>query len=372
MAVDEVAKKANVTGQKILDWEAGTSKPTARQGRILAQCYNRHFLEFFSDTIPKVKDVQLVPDYRSFSPASGARQEDRRSLEAVQEWAEEQRLNALALIDEMGDSPPLFSKNLKFDVGFDVEIAAGVSREAIGFSVKEQLEIKKSDIHTFPKILRDKIEEMGVLVLKESQITKFGVRGICFFANPLPVIVFGNESPSAQAFTLSHEFAHVLLGESGISGQSLLEKTSDHKTIEDWCNRFASAFLVPKSVLEGHIKKPKSPAEHIDPDKLRHLAAIFSISPHAMLIRLIRLGYVDQDFYWKKMRSFFLAEEENHKSFGKPQYYGKRYIGSRGRFYTGLVMSAWSEGYITAHNAAEYMGIKNFKHLQDIRGEYGF
>ena len=52
--------------------------------------------------------------------------------------------------------------------------------------------------------------------------------------------------PGAQAFTLAHELGHVLLGSSGISGQPRLGGKSGHKAIEDWCNRFASAFLAPK------------------------------------------------------------------------------------------------------------------------------
>ena len=72
------------------------------------------------------------------------------------------------------------------------------------------------------------------------------------------------------------------------------------------------------------------------------------------------------------MRPRFLQEESEHKSFGRPKYYGKRYINRKGNYYTGLVMSAWSSGQISAHNAAEYMGIKHFKHIQQIREDYGF
>ena len=31
---------------------------------------------------------------------------------------------------------------------------------------------------------------------------------------------------------------------------------------------------------------------------------------------------------------------------------------------------AWSSGNITNHHAAQYMGMKNIKHLDDIRKEY--
>jgi hypothetical protein len=39
--------------------------------------------------------------------------------------------------------------------------------------------------------------------------------------------------------------------------------------------------------------------------------------------------------------------------------------------YTGLVLEAWSSGIITNHNAAEFMGIKNIAHLEEIRSRFG-
>ena len=371
MAVEEVARKINLAAQKVIDWEAGTSKPTTRQGRMLAAAYDRHFLEFFSEDIPEISEVILVPDYRTFKGKEAPGPKEMRSMVAVQEWAEEQRLNALAIIEELGDRPPMFSQNLRFDIDADVETAAEICREAMGFSINDQLQIRKALRYTFPEILRDKIEGMGVLVLKQGEITKLGARGICLFAEPLPVIVYGNESPGAQAFTLAHEFGHVLLGSSGISGQPRLGGKSGHKAIEDWCNRFASAFLAPESSVEQVLEKPSRPLERIDTVVLGNLAEMFAMSRHAMLIRLIGLGYVRPQFYWKTMRPIFLKEEENYRSFGRSRYY-KRYVNAKGRYYTGLVMSAWSAGHFGAHNAGEYMGIKNLKHLRDIRTDYGF
>ena len=294
-----------------------------------------------------------------------------RSLVAVQEWAEEQRLNALALIEELGDQAPIFSQNLRFSIDADVEVTAKICREAMRFNIEEQIQLKKSRRYAFPDILRDKIEEMGVLVLKQSGITKLGARGICLFADPLSAIIYGNESPGAQAFTLAHEFGHVLLGASGISGQPRLGGKSGDKAIEDWCNRFASAFLAPSGSIEAVFERPSAPTSEIDMDRLGELADMFAMSRHAMLIRLVGLGYVQPQFYWQTMRPIFLREEE-HTSFGRPKYYAKRYINTKGRYYTGLVMSAWAGGHITAHHAAEYMGIKNFEHLRDIREDYGF
>ena len=43
---------------------------------------------------------------------------------------------------------------------------------------------------------------------------------------------------------------------------------------------------------------PNSPADEITDEALSNYAHIFSVSCHAMLIRLVHLGYVNKSFYW--------------------------------------------------------------------------
>ncbi|MCY4353482.1 MAG: ImmA/IrrE family metallo-endopeptidase [Truepera sp.] len=369
--IECVARKVGVKPNKIVAWESGGASPTPRQGRLLAKEYKRPFLEFFASSRPEIPETELVPDFRSYT--EGPTETERRSLKEIQRWAEEQRLNALSLIEEMGEKPPLLPENLKCRIRDNVNVSARIAREEIGFPIQEQLNLSTSEQRRLPDILRSKIEDIGVLVLRRSELTKLRARGICLFAKPLPTIVFGNEAPSAQAFTMVHEFGHVLLESSAISGysQSRSSNLTGSEEIESWCNRFAASFLIPSDALEGLVNKPPQPDKDFDAQKLSTLAKSFSISRHVMLIRLVHLGYVEQDFYWEKMRPIFLSEEErSKKGFGRPPYYGRRYVNRQGLFYTGLVLEAWSSGAITGHNAAEYMGIKNLAHLRDIREDF--
>ena len=344
--------------------------PTVRQGRLLAKAYDRPFLELFSSKIPEVAEIKLVPDFRVYS--DGPSDDEIRELHVIQEWAEEQRLNALALLEELGEQPQIFSNNLKFNLDSDPELAASVSRDAMQFSIDEQLNQPSNKQQHLPNVFREKIERMGVLVLKQNRLTRLRTRGICLFAEPLPVIIYGGEAPSAQAFTLAHEFAHVLVSTSAISGgPSVSAREHTHsQRIENWCNNFAAAFLVPIEALENLYAKPSQPKKEFDTGELRKLAEAFGVSRHAMLIRLVTLSYVEDQFYWGRMRHTFLKEEANFQSYARPSFYGMRYVNSRGRFYTGLVLEAWGAGLITAHNAAEYMGINNLDHLVEIRKDF--
>jgi Zn-dependent peptidase ImmA (M78 family)/DNA-binding XRE family transcriptional regulator len=367
---DEVAERVHVDVAKLHSWEAGSTAPTVRQGRSLAKIYGRPFLEFFSRSVPEIPDVDLVPDFRMYTGKTSA--DDVFQLKEIQRWAEEQRTNTLALFDEIGEQPPILSSNLKFSVSDDAENAAAIAREALSFPVEEQLALRSDKASSFPNILRDHIESMGILVLKETKLSQYRARGICLFASPLPVIVFASEAPSAQAFTLAHEFGHVLLGQSGISGNNGedIANKSAAKEVENWCNRFSASLLIPRRALSAYFTKPNAEQQSIPRETLKFLAEKFKVSQHAMLLRLVSLGYVQESFYWRVMRPVFLQEEANYKPFGRSPYYGKRYVNRLGRLYTGLVLDAWGSGAITSHNAAEYMGIDNLTHLVDIRGDF--
>ena len=103
-SIEEAAAKINVKPERVAQWEVGESAPTARQGRMLAKLYDRPFLEFFASEKPVIPETELVPDYRFY--ARGPSVTERQTLKGIQHWAEEQRLNALALIEEIGEAPP--------------------------------------------------------------------------------------------------------------------------------------------------------------------------------------------------------------------------------------------------------------------------
>lgn len=361
---DQAAKKVGKTAEVILGWENDIGAPTVRQARILAEFYGRHFLEFFLKSPPDIPTPSLISDFRMHAgiPAPTETWEVRN----LQQWAETQRISALDLFDELRDAPPEIPAELFANIATDPEVAASMARNAIGFSIQDQFGLPQSQADTLPNLLRKRFEEMGILTLKNSHLKHFGMRGICIAAFPLPVIVISDEAPSAQAFTLAHELAHVLIKESGITG--FRTSTYFNQPLEKWCDGFAASFLMPKEYVTKTLgQKPSRPAEQIEDLELERLASIFRVSPHAMLIRLVHLRYVQDSYYWNTKKPEFDAEEMSHRKFGRAKYYGVRYRTSLGDLYTGLVIDAWSSGRITNHNAAEYMGIKNLAHLNAIK-----
>ena len=370
LSLEEVAAKLHLDPERIANWENGDRQPTVRQARELARIYDFPFLEFFSKKIPPLPKPTSIPDFRSITERKSARAQFL--LEEVQVWAEENRLNALDLLDLIGDEPPAFSKQLRAKLSDDYEAVAQYVRKILKFDVAEQFALKSSERIKLPSIIRAKFEAAGALVLRMGRLHELGVRGICIFNEVLPTIVFSSsESPGAQSFTLAHEFAHIILQQSGISGQPRLGGRTGKREIETWCNKFAAAFLMPKEVVIERAKDLPKNADHISNLVLNNLAAAFCVSRHAMMIRLVTLGFVKAQYYWRIKRPEFLKEEAEYEGFGKTKYYGQRYRSSRGDYYTGLVIEAWNLRRITNHNAAEFMGINNLSHMNDIRANFG-
>jgi Zn-dependent peptidase ImmA (M78 family) len=365
--LEEAANKVDKSPADIAAWEANRGKPTVRQARILADFYERPFLEFFLASPPAVPLPELVPDFRMHAGSKPLR--SNRDLRAVQQWAETQRINALDLFSELGERPAEMPENLIATLDTDPAAAAERARNGISFPIEDQIGLRKAEADHLPDILRDKFESTGILTLRRADLKDFGVRGICLAIFPLPVIVFRSEALTAQPFTLAHELAHIVLRESGITG--FRNRAYNMQPVEKWCDQFAASFLMPgKQVIALVGPVPRMPASEFDDENLKRFADVFRVSRHAMLIRLVHLGYVQSAYYWEVKKPEFDKEEAAHKSGARAKYYASRYKSSLGDLYTGLVLEAWSSGRITNHNAAEYMGIKRLSHLYDIRTHF--
>lgn len=361
--LEEAAEKLKKKPEDIDEWERGEKSPTVRQARLLADYYDRPFLEFLWQEIPTVQEPALAPDYRLHvdAPDPGG----NRDLIRIQGWIETQRLNALDLYEALGERPPELPDALSATINEQAEQVAARVRTAIDFPIETQLELSSSERIQLPQILRRKLENAGILTLKVSDLAKHGARGLALYSNPLPVVAFSTEAPSAQAFTLGHETGHISLGQSAISGAMSSEGGAPEvRRVEEWCNQFAAAFLIPADALMALYAKPNQPVADMERGVIRDLANRFSISEHAMTIRLMHLGYVSEDFYWKKMHAVFRKEEKAFKSFGRAKYYGARFVSSHGELYTRLVLDAWDAGHLTNHNAAEFMDTKSVQHCE--------
>ena len=168
-------------------------------------------------------------------------------------------------------------------------------------------------------------------------------RGFALVDPHAPLIFINGKDPEvARFFSLAHELAHIWLGETGLSGQQNFTEQKSGNTKENWCNRVAAEFLVPRADLK---KLPRIDNNNM-PAELERLAKRYKVSKEVILRRLLDtkiLTWSEFQRYLKlerKEQQERLADQEK-KSSGKSggDYYATLSLRVSKRFARALIAS---------------------------------
>ena len=151
------------------------------------------------------------------------------------------------------------------------------------------------------RALRDNIEAAGVLVVfngvvgnnthRKLDVEEF--QGFALVDAYAPLIFINNaDYKTAQIFTLTHELAHIFVGEAGLSKLDNLNP-KDHAT-EDICNRIAAEFLVPSKDLH---KQWNLTGQSEDP--YQSLAKHFKVSAIVAARRAADSGLISREEFFE-------------------------------------------------------------------------
>jgi transcriptional regulator with XRE-family HTH domain len=179
--VEDAAKRAGVSDDRIRAWERGEAEPTVAKLRALAKLYQRSFAVFFlpepPTTFDTMRDFRRLPGTRDHAWSRPLRKVYRRAVEQ-QEIAEE-------LADEDAtDVEPI--SLLWSTVDEQPEIAASRARGALGVSLEAQFNWRRPE-DAFNGWLTA-VEFLGVLVLRTSEVAVSEMRGFSLTGR-IPVIV---------------------------------------------------------------------------------------------------------------------------------------------------------------------------------------
>lgn len=199
--------------------------------------------------------------------------------------------------------------------------------------------------------LIDIFEENGIKVFEIDNCgyTKFD--GLSASINGIPIIIIGDQWPGdRQRFTLAHELGHLLLTDEshGIPNE------------EEWCDKFAGAFLLPRDSL---IKILGQHRNYIEPFELGLLKQEFGISMQAILHRAEEAEIITNKLYRQ------LRNEFDQRGWTK-QEPGEKYPREKTHLYQQMVFRALAEEYISESKAAELMNIslERFRSLRAMDG----
>ena len=205
----------------------------------------------------------------------------------------------------------------KLSIGDDVEKAALECRSMLGIDLNAQ--VGWSSAGEAYRHWKESLSNLGVLVF-QFVIPRDEAQGFSLFDPICPVIVVSeSDFPNARIFTLFHEYAHLLLRESGLCLP--FHASSVGGGIEPFCNRFAASVLIPESEAQSwRITHPRS-ANATD-DVFKELADHYRVSRFVVLIRMKSVGGITEDVFdriygrWQSQRDLLASRPKKPASGG--------------------------------------------------------
>ena len=208
--------------------------------------------------------------------------------------------------------------------------------------------------------LRHTIEGLGVLVVVNGvvgnnthrKLNPQEFRGFSLVDEYAPLLfVNGADWKAAQMFTLAHEFAHLLLGES--AAFDLRNAMPANNAIERKCDRIAAEFLVPRNALKNIWENGK-----LD-DIIPNLAKTFKVSEIVIARRILDLEYITKNDFFNYYNEYLDREKtiKDAKTSSGGDFYANQKFRVGKRFGEAVVCAA-REGAILYSEAYRLTGLR--------------
>ena len=302
--LEDAAQAAGVGVENIQAWEQGLEAPTIGQLRKLARKYHFPLAVFYLSEPPE--DFAPLRDFRRLPDSEG------RSISANLAYhirnAYERRELALELYDDLQERPRTFP--LKATFKNDPEAVGNAIRAFLGVDKESQLRAARQG-RAFD-FWRRRLEEHEVLVFVVSG-PHYGVdldemRGFALAKKELPVVVVNGKdySQGGKTYTLIHELAHIILGESAISNGSVATRGAapEEQRIERFCDSAAAAALMPSELVLSFPQAAATGRQEWSDDDLRAISGAIGVSREALLLRLVNLHRATWKFYNERRARF--------------------------------------------------------------------
>jgi Zn-dependent peptidase ImmA (M78 family) len=350
LTIEEAAHKIGIAPDKLAACEGGEAQMTFPQLMKTAREYKRPVSLFYLNTPPA--GWAPIQDFRQLAGIEGG---FSPRLTYVIRQARERREIALELRTELNETIIPFT--LTATIGQEVETLGQEIRAYLGITDAEQQQWKRRAFDNWRLAMEDK----DVLVFMVPRLLLKEMRGTAIAERDLPVILInGQDRTGGRVFTLLHEFCHLAIRQSGVSGLGGDEEGAPNPSVERFCNAVAAAALMPKDwLLNEPLVGRKGSTKTWDDEELEALALRFGVSREALLRRLLTLGKTSQAFYESKRAEFLqeYADLADKKSTGGPEY-PLQVLGQLGRSFTRLVFQGYHERRLTLRDVANYFNMQ--------------
>lgn len=217
--------------------------------------------------------------------------------------------------------------------------------------------------------LSNNLQEKNILVFIASSIDrKFknknidieDCRGYCIYDSYTPVIFLNNtDSYSAKIFTILHELAHILYGES-----SIITNDNQDEKMEKLCNEIAGEILIPTKFILGKWDKNKEIEENIEAIKKECLA-----SKEAIATKAVNLKIISNEKYDEYKKNLNIALDKKPFTRNSKLKISRMIIKENSENFTKAILTQTLNNNLDFNSALRYLGIEKMEYFNLIRKE---
>lgn len=348
----DLARKVGTLPSRYREWESGLRKPTLRQLHRLVSVLGEPLQTFYLDSIPN--EPEILAEFRRL-PDSVSLGEESPELTSQAKLAFERRELALSLYATLGETPPTLG--LRIRKADDPELAGQRIRERLQLSTDTQR--SWTDAYHALREWRTTLEFHGVLVFQIPGVSTQEMRGFSAALRPMPIIgINSKDSPTGRIFTLFHELAHILIGETILDTQGLSWTAVHSHTTEQFCNRVAAATLVPIDEDFRHASRQAATKQGTPwtNDGVRSLATLYKVSSAVVVRRQKAANLIDASTF-SALRQAFDSARPAEESGGGGNFYAN-VVAHLGTLLPQLAFRNHYAAKLTRSELAEIFGLK--------------
>lgn len=347
--VEDVSKRLNTSIDTVKGFESGEKEPTLRQLKELSQAFKRPLAAFL---LPKEKEERPLPkDYRMIPNREGVL--DKKTIVVLRKA---RSLQDISLELSRNIEYPTKPKIKKVKISEDPTVIAKEYRDLFKLTEEKQKSFKTT--YEFFNYLRDVLEDMNILVFQFSMPVEDARGFVLADEYPYVIVVSTKDSIEARLFSLMHEFAHILLGESVIDLPDA--NITIKNDVEAWCNKFASSVLFPVDTAKELFESKK---ELTSTKALKSFSKQYKVSKAVILVSMLRLGCITKTDYQNVLERYRPKEARVRKKAEKKSKGGipsdKRCLSRVGVKFVSLVANNYDRNQITYNDALNYLSVKS-------------
>lgn len=338
------ARKVGVRRAALLAAERGSHFLTLRQAQIAAETYGRSLATLMLPHPPDEPSVDAK--YRRLRGAPLPPWSPQ--MIRLEREIRDRQDATVEIYAALGEEPPWREGRTRLGLPQRRPEPIFVSN-MLGLTPPSLRPERPQDIWHSRRLVVRAVEWLGVLVIRQP-LPDPGVRGFLLPHAEVPAIyVNSSEDARAQAFTIIHELAHLLLHEA----------QAEIDSEEDWCDEYAGDLLMPEPEFTAWFSTHQIPQPA---SMMEGVAYEFGVTPAAAAVRAARLGLIP----WRQASTVIQRPTTVRESRGGNGNRNK--VARLSPTFTDLVLAAADSSAVTLATAARLLRTKveDFEKLREF------